>query len=355
VTLSPLVSIAVPTRNRAVDLRENLENICGQDYPRLEILISDNCSTDDTEQVCRAAAAADTRIRYVRQARNIGVHGNHNFCMDEARGEFLCFFHDHDRRDSRFVSKHVAFLQRHPRVGVVGSDWDLVGDAGNQLGLRPFRGPSVSSGVEYTTRTIRSGRSSIGIPGATIRIAALGTTRFGLDAPIGFGDFAIWFRVAEEWDVGHISEPLSSWRQNAESFSARPIVEIARDYEKNIGEYCDDHLRRRRANADLVETWRTSLHRFLFWALAYEVALHFRRRGGNRTSHRARTMFEVMNYDLTPDQFEKALSEMRRHRFGVVEHAALATIQSLIQLRLTLPFGWIVRHHDAFRALLRLK
>jgi glycosyltransferase involved in cell wall biosynthesis len=355
VALNPLVSIVVPTRNRATVLRESLENICGQDYPRLEILISDNCSTDDTEQVCRAAEAADSRIRYVRQAQDIGVHANHNFCMDEAHGEFLCFFHDHDRRDSRFASKHVAFLQQHPRVGLVGSDWELVDDAGNQLGVRPFRGPSVSSGVEYTTRTIRSGRSSMGIPGGTIRMEALGDTRFGPDAPIGFGDFAIWFRVAEEWDVGHISEPLSSWRQNTESFSARPIVDIARDYEKNIGEYCDGHLRRRPTNADLVETWRASLHRFLFWALAYEVALHFRRRGAHGTPHRARTVFEIMDYDLTPEQLEYALSEMKRHRFGVVEHAALATVQALIQLRLTSPFGWAVRHHDAFRALLGLK
>lgn len=352
---NPLVSIAVPTRNRAADLRESLENICGQDYPRLEILISDNGSTDDTEQVCRAAAVADSRIRYIRHAENIGLHGNHNFCMDEARGEFLCFFHDHDRRDSRFVSKHVAFLQRHPRVGLVGSDWSLVDDAGNQLGVRTFHGPAVTSGIDYTSRTIRSGRSSIGIPGGTIRMEALGTARFELEAPIGFGDFPIWCRIAEAWDVGHVFEPLSSWRQNAESLSARPIVEIARDYEKNIGEYCDDYLRRRPSSAALAETWRSSLHRFLFWALAYEVGLHFRRRGAGATPRRARTVFEIMDYDLTAEQLDFALSEMKRHRLGVVQYTALATIQALIQLRLTSTFGWVVRRHDAFRALLGLR
>lgn len=352
---SPLVSIAVPTRNRATVLRESLQNICGQDYPRLEILISDNCSTDDTEQVCRAASAADSRIRYIRQDGNIGIHGNHNFCMDQARGEFLCFFHDHDRRDRRFIGKHVEFLQRHPRAGAVGSDWELIDDAGNHLGIRSFRGPSVSTGVEYTTRTIRSGRSSIGIPGATIRMEALGAARFGHDAPIGFGDFPIWFRVAEAWDIGHIHEPLSNWRQNAESFSARPIVEIAGDYETNIGDYCDDHLRRWPAHAGLVKAWRASLHRFLFWALAYEVGLHFRRRGTDGAARRARTVFEIMDYQLTPEQLEYALSEMKRHRVGAAEYAALATVQTLIQLRVTSPFGWAVSRHDAFRALLGLK
>lgn len=231
----PLVSICVPTRNRAAVLAENLENICGQDYPNLEILISDNDSTDETEQVCRRVAASDGRIRYVRQPRNIGLHGNHNFCMDEARGEFLCFFHDHDRHDPRLVATYVEFMRRHSRVGLVGSDWELLDDEGHQLGVREFHGPPVTPGVEYTSRTIRTGRSSVGIPSAVIRREALGAIRFGLDAPIGFGDFPIWFRVAEQWDIGHVHERLSSWRQNGESLSLRPIVEIVRDYQANIG------------------------------------------------------------------------------------------------------------------------
>ncbi len=347
--------MAVPTRNRAAVLHESLENICAQDYPDLEILISDNDSTDETEQVCRVAAAADDRIRYIRQTRNIGLHGNHNFCMDEARGEFLCFFHDHDRHDRRFVSKHAEFLQRHPRVGLVGSNWELIDDAGLQLGVREFDGPSISPGAEYTSRTIRSGRSSLGIPGAMVRMAALGDARFGLDAPIGFGDFPIWFRLAEAWDIGHIPERLSSWRQNPDSLSLRPIVEIARDHEKNIGEYCDDHLRRWPGHVNMVNVWRASLRRYVFWALAYEIALHFRRRGGSDTLHRTRTQFEIMDYSLTPEQFERALSELERHRAGVVEHAAAATVQALVRLRLKSPFGWVVRHHGALRTLLRLE
>jgi glycosyltransferase involved in cell wall biosynthesis len=355
VSPSPLVSIAVPTRNRATVLRDSLKNICGQDYSPLEIFISDNCSTDDTEEVCRVAAAADPRIRYVRQDHNIGLHGNHNFCMDEARGDFLCFFHDHDRHDRQFVSKHVDFLQRHPRVGLVGSGWNLFDDEGALLGVRSFEGASVTPGLEYTSRTIRSGRSSIGIPGGTIRMAALGTARFGLEAPIGFGDFPIWFRIAEEWDIGHVHECLSSWRHNAESLSARPVVEISRDYETNIGGYCDDHLRRWPSHVELVSEWRASLRRYLFWALAYEIALHFRRRDSHGGRSRARTQFEMMNYTLSAEQFDRAVFEMKARRSGIAEHAAFAMLQTLVGCRLTLPLDWIVRHHDGFRTLLGLK
>lgn len=351
----PLVTIAIPTRNRAASLRKSLENILALEYSPIEILISDNCSDDNTEQVCRDAMTADPRIRYVRQPRNIGLHGNHNLCMDEARGEFLCLVHDHDRRDTRIVSKYVEFLQRHPRVGVVGSDHELIDDAGNHLDVRGSHGPSVTPGLDYISRTMRSGRSAFGLPGAMVRMKALGATRFGLEAPIGFGDFPIWFRVAEEWDVGHIHERLWSWRQNSESHSARPIEDIVRDFQQNLGNYCDAHLERWPGHGRLVEEWRASIRRYLFWALAYEVALHFRPRGAHSSQRSSRTLFEIMDYTLTPDQFEHTLAQMKGYRSGLATHVAFAAVWMLIQLRVTSPLGWVVRHQTTVRTLLRLK
>lgn len=97
---NPLVSICVPTYNRAAWLRDGLKSICGQDYSPLEILISDNGSDDETEEVGREAARSDPRVRYVRHPENLGVYGNHNFCIEESRGELLSSFHDHDERTS---------------------------------------------------------------------------------------------------------------------------------------------------------------------------------------------------------------------------------------------------------------
>jgi len=163
------------------------------------------------------------------------------------------------------------------------------------------------------------------------------------------------FTIAERWDIGHVSERLCSWRHNAESLSLRPIVEIARDYQKNIGEYCDDHLRRWPDHGPLVQRWRDNLRRFLFWALAYEIALHFRRDNAPRPSGRAHTSFEMMDYRLTPQQFECALAEMKVRRRSVPEYAAFAAMQGLIRLHVTSPFGWAVRHQGTFRTLLGLK
>ncbi|MBI3333604.1 MAG: glycosyltransferase [Candidatus Omnitrophica bacterium] len=157
----PLVSICVPTYNRAAALAKSLPAILGQDYGALEILISDNGSEDGTEELCRRVQAQDPRVRYYRQPGNIGLYGNHNFCINESRGEFLCFFHDHDERSRHLVSEYVSFAKRHPEVGVICSDWDLIDEAGKEIGIREYSVEAVTPGLEYIDQTLRSGRSSV--------------------------------------------------------------------------------------------------------------------------------------------------------------------------------------------------
>ena len=336
-------------------MREGLKTISGQDYSPLDILISDNCSTDDTEQVIQELMRDDDRIRYVKHSRNIGLHGNHNVCLDAARGEFICVWHDHDTRERNIVSEYVAFFERHPTVGVVCSDWNLINDAGERICVRDHNVSPVTAGMDYIEQTIRSGRTSIGIPGAMVRTRALGESRFVDGAPIGFGDFPLWCRIAETWDVGHIGKRLWSWRQNRESHSARTIESISRDYDENLTGYCDEHLARWPEHAPLVERWRAAIRHYLFWALAYEVALHFRNSAANHDNGDSRSLFEIMDYRLSPEQFHSALSQMKAYRSGIGEYSAYAALVTMIRLRLTRPVAWMSRHQAALRTVLGLK
>jgi len=243
-TGAPLVSVCVPTRNRVELLRESLATIVKQDYEPLEILISDNASDDGTEELCRKLQATDRRVRYVRQLRNIGLYGNHNFCIEASRGPLICFFHDDDRYDPRIVSTYARFLTQHERVGVVCSDWELLDETGSRIGIRDHRVPAVSSGLDFIERTLRSGRSAVGCPGMMVRREALGAVRFDEDRPIGFVDFAVWFRVAERWDVGHVADRLWGYRIHRRSLSRRTVLSMADDYYRNMMHYCDEHQAR---------------------------------------------------------------------------------------------------------------
>lgn len=98
----PLVTIAIPTYNRGKTfLPQTLQSALDQSYPNLEIIVSDNASTDDTESVVKAFN--DPRIRYVRHSQNIGHCRNFNFCIETAKGYYFLLLQDDDLIDPDFI------------------------------------------------------------------------------------------------------------------------------------------------------------------------------------------------------------------------------------------------------------
>ena len=111
---APLVSIGLATYNGARFLAKSLDSLLEQDYPNWELLISDNCSTDDTEAIALAYAGRSRRIRYVRQAANLGVIANFNFVLGQATGVYFMWAADHDLWDRTFISSCVRALEADP-------------------------------------------------------------------------------------------------------------------------------------------------------------------------------------------------------------------------------------------------
>lgn len=343
-----LTSICIPTYNRAHFLAESLDSIRRQDYPNLEIVISDNHSTDATEALCRAAAAEDSRIRYIRQRRNLGMHANHNACIDESRGDFLAFFHDDDVYSEQMVSACVAFLRERPHVGLVCPDWQLIDESGSMLGERRHEVPAVVDGTDYIERTMRSGQSFLGCPGTLIRRASLGDIRFDVNGPLGFGDFAVWFQVAERSAVGHIDRILWRYRLHTQSLSRRTILSVTGDYYDSLDRYCAGYLQRRPDSGRRVARWRAHIRRYLFWAVAYEVGLHFRQQTES-TAARYRTVFELADYRLTPEELDAALAHLRTYHQGALQGGVWAVVALLVRARCTAPLAWAARHPSLMR------
>jgi glycosyltransferase involved in cell wall biosynthesis len=86
---TPLVTIGVPVYNGEQFISSALDSLLGQSLDNIELIISDNASTDSTETICRDFARRDARIRYFRQKRNIGAPSNWNFLVHEARGKYF--------------------------------------------------------------------------------------------------------------------------------------------------------------------------------------------------------------------------------------------------------------------------
>jgi len=114
--MSPLVSIGVPVRNGERFLALQLESLLAQDFRDLEIVISDNASTDATQEICRQYAARDNRIRYHRTEENRGLAWNHNRTFELAQGRYFKWAAYDDEHEPTYISKSVAVLDADPTV-----------------------------------------------------------------------------------------------------------------------------------------------------------------------------------------------------------------------------------------------
>lgn len=115
---NPCVSIGLPTYNRMSTLREAIESVLGQSHSNLELVISDNASSDDTQSVCEEYAGKDSRVRYIRQLENIGMARNFNAVLSAATSDFFIWISDDDRMDARYIELCLSELLQHKDYAV---------------------------------------------------------------------------------------------------------------------------------------------------------------------------------------------------------------------------------------------
>ncbi len=113
-TADTLVSICMPAYNSAAHIEFALRSLIAQTYPNIEIIVSDNASTDDTQQIVEALAQQDQRIRYIRQAINIGANPNYTFVARQARGEYIKWASSNDWYAPTFIERCLDALRAKP-------------------------------------------------------------------------------------------------------------------------------------------------------------------------------------------------------------------------------------------------
>ena len=111
---SGLVSVGIPTRNRAALLERAVRSVLAQEGADLEIIVSDNASTDGTRGLCDELSAADPRIRILRHPTDIGAEANFRAVLDDARGPLFMWLADDDWIDPGYIAECAAVLDQNP-------------------------------------------------------------------------------------------------------------------------------------------------------------------------------------------------------------------------------------------------
>ncbi len=112
----PLVSIGLPVYRGERFLEQALDSLLAQTFGDYEIVISDNASDDRTQDICRGYAAEDKRIKYIRQATNLGAARNYNITFEHARGRYFKWMAHDDLIAPSFLERCVEQLEANPQA-----------------------------------------------------------------------------------------------------------------------------------------------------------------------------------------------------------------------------------------------
>ncbi|WEV28731.1 glycosyltransferase family 2 protein [Streptomyces sp. 71268] len=123
---TPRLSIGLPVYNGEEYLAESLDALLGQTYEDFELVITDNASTDGTRDICRAYAARDSRVRYIRLPRNIGAAPNHNHVFTQCRGELFKWASHDDLYARDLLRRCVEALDERPEVILAHADQAVI-------------------------------------------------------------------------------------------------------------------------------------------------------------------------------------------------------------------------------------
>jgi glycosyltransferase involved in cell wall biosynthesis len=134
---APPLSIGLPVYNGEDYLAQSLDALLGQTYGDFELVISSNASTDGTDEICRAYAMRDARVRLIVQSENLGAVPNHNFVLDQARGRLFKWASADDLYARTLLSECVDLLESDPDAVVAHSWTAAIDPESNLIQARP--------------------------------------------------------------------------------------------------------------------------------------------------------------------------------------------------------------------------
>ncbi|MGC4007107.1 MAG: glycosyltransferase [Pirellulales bacterium] len=222
---SPLVTVIMPTYQRAALIGESIDSVYAQTYANFELLVIDDGSTDETESVVRGY---DARTRYIKLAGNAGPSRARNVGLDAARGELIAMLDSDDLWLPTKTEKQVAMLTARPELGWVYCDLRYFGcDYSDNAGSRfqtcpPYRGKVLKRMLLHQHPMMTP----------TIMVRKTCFAQVGVyDVDLRFSEDAdLYNRLSHRYEVDYIDEVLVAVRRET------------RERFKNPGYQLENHL-----------------------------------------------------------------------------------------------------------------
>jgi len=219
----PLVSICLPVYNGARFIEGAITSILNTTYPNLEVIVSDDSSTDNTvdliESVNLPCLKLFTHSRY-------GLVENWNYCLSQAQGKYIKFLFQDDIIAPHCIEKMVAVAEKNDKVGLVFSPRNLISDSNvegyhfpEKLHTKWSKLQSVQPGLSLLAdpNLFQHPHNKIGEPTCTLVRNSVWQNMGKFDPAFRqYVDLEMWYRIMSQYDVAFIDEPLASFRIHAD-------------------------------------------------------------------------------------------------------------------------------------------
>lgn len=231
----PKVSICIPTFNSENYLYQSIESAIRQKGQDFEIVVVDNCSTDQTVTLIRDfQKRSDRCINFYKNDRNIGLVGNFNKCLEYAQGEYIKFLCSDDLLLPECIEYMASALDTRQSVSLVCSGRLILNEFGEKLGLNKYLSKeTIIRGSSATSRCLFGG-NYIGEPTAVMFRKKDLNNHFFREDLLQLTDLEMWFRLLEKGDLLSIGNPMCAIRLHSGQMTHKNI---------RSGKLIDDNLK----------------------------------------------------------------------------------------------------------------
>jgi GT2 family glycosyltransferase len=233
----PLVSVCIPAFNAEATLGETLEAVLAQEYPRLDVVVSDNQSTDHTKSIVQQYTERGVRYCWHSEGRPawaeampnyIGGFANWNFVLSQGHGDYLCLFHSDDLYEPSIVRQQVGVMEAHPNVGAVFTRLRTIGEDSRPIRMGTSRLPDELCGrptLDFPTllNGVLAHSNFLSTPSLMLRRSVLEQVG-GFDERhfLTSADLEMWLRIAYQgYEIAIIDQPLLKYRISQRQFGGQ--------------------------------------------------------------------------------------------------------------------------------------
>ena len=208
----PLVTVGIPTFNRKEMLENAIHSVLQQTYDHIEIVISDNASTDGTESFLKSLEIS-VPIKILLQNENIGMRANWNACLNAANGDYFILLSDDDLIMSTAIESLVQACLTSTNLGFC---YGRVCYFGRNL-VHSFSAPAIEAGTDWLTEYAYGKRETF--PSATLFPVALAQQLGGYPDVGNSTDFALLVRLTKGKSIIFVDELVCQYRAHEGALS----------------------------------------------------------------------------------------------------------------------------------------